>query len=95
MSLFGVYKTTISGGGYTIDLTAFQGTNATLDGTGKKLIAIAIANPAASTGDVNVATGASNGYAWPSRSRSSRAVSQSSTRLPGLASSTARTKRWT
>lgn len=63
VSQFGIYKTTISGGGYTIDVTSLQGSNGTLNANGKKLVAVCVANPAASAGDVNIATGASNGYA--------------------------------
>jgi len=62
-SVFGIYKTLISGGGYTIDVTSLQGSNGTLNANGKKLVAVCVANPATSTGDVNLATGASNGYA--------------------------------
>lgn len=65
VSLFGIYKTTISGGTYTVDVTSLQGSNGTLNATAKKLVAIAIANPVGSAGDVNVATGASNGYTIP------------------------------
>ncbi|HEY4309844.1 MAG TPA: hypothetical protein VGN12_10370 [Pirellulales bacterium] len=65
VSMFGVYKTTISSGGYTIDATSLQGTNGSLNATGKKLVAISVKNPTASVGDVNIATGAVNGYAIP------------------------------
>jgi hypothetical protein len=64
-TLFGVYKTAISGSGYTIDATSLQGSNGLLNATGKKLVAIALAHPAASAGDVSVSTGATNGYALP------------------------------
>lgn len=66
VSLFGVYKTTLSGG-YSIDFSSLQGSSGTLNATtgSKKLVAIIIANPSASSGDVNVATGASNGYTIP------------------------------
>jgi len=64
-TLFAVYKTLISGGGYNIDLTAAQGTNGNIDATGKKLLAVCIFNPAASAGFVQIATGGSNGYTLP------------------------------
>jgi hypothetical protein len=64
-SLFSVYKTLISGGGYTIDTTAAQGTNGTVNANGKKLIGLVINNPSASAGDAQVATGATNGYSLP------------------------------
>lgn len=64
-TLFGVYKTTISGSGYTIDATSLQGSNGLLNANGKRLVAIALAHPASSVGDVSVATGASSGYALP------------------------------
>lgn len=63
VALFSVYKPTISGGGFTIDLTAAQGSNGNINATGKKLLAVQVANPAGSAGDVTISTGASNGYA--------------------------------
>ena len=54
-------NTTISGGGYTLDLTSLAG----FDGTGLRIQRISVANPAGSTGNVTIATGATNGYALP------------------------------
>ncbi|HEY1600767.1 MAG TPA: hypothetical protein VGG64_14255 [Pirellulales bacterium] len=64
-ALFSIYNTLISGGGYTIDTTAAQGTNGTINANGKKLLGVVISNPAASAGDVQIATGGSNGYVLP------------------------------
>jgi hypothetical protein len=66
VALLAVYKTTIAGGGYTIDLSAAQGSNGTIDATGKRVQALRVSNPSGSTGDVTVATGASNGISLPS-----------------------------
>lgn len=65
VSMFGIYATTISGGTYTIDVTSLQGSNGTLNANGKRLVALAVANPSTSAGYVQIATGASNGYALP------------------------------
>jgi len=54
-------NTTISGGGYTIDLTNLNGQ----DGSGLRIQRILATNPANSVGNVTVATGASNGRAIP------------------------------
>jgi len=81
-TLFSVYKTAISSGGYTIDLTAAQGSNGNVDATGKKLLGVMIFNPAASAGFVQLATGGSNGYTIPHRSRSTPAALISSIRRP-------------
>lgn len=51
VAMFGAYATAISGGTYTIDVTALQGTNGALDCTAKKLIAACVVNPAASAGE--------------------------------------------
>ena len=58
-----VYQTTISGGLTDIDLTAAQGTNGNVDGTGLKVIGILVFNPTASMGNVTLAAGATNPYA--------------------------------
>ncbi len=55
------YITTISGGGYDIDLTAGQGTGGTLDCSGKKIRAILIVNPGGNP--MTIAPGGSNGHA--------------------------------
>lgn len=54
-------NTTISGGGYTIDLTSLGG----ISGSGLRIQRISVTNPSTSTGNVTVATGASNGRAIP------------------------------
>lgn len=64
-ALLSLYKSTISGGGYTIDLTAAQGSNGNVNASGKRIQAIRASNPSASTGNVTIATGASNGRAIP------------------------------
>lgn len=55
------YATTIAGGGYTIDLTAAQGTQETVDLTGKKVRAILI-NNTSNANAVTVDVGGANPY---------------------------------
>ena len=54
-------NTTISGGAYTIDLTSVGG----YSGAGLRIQRISVTNPSGSTGNVTIATGASNGRVIP------------------------------
>lgn len=60
-SLLSVYKTTISGGGYTVDLTNAQGTNGAVDGTGLHVIGLCVDN-SYSDNEVSIEDGASDEY---------------------------------
>lgn len=52
----------MSAGAATIDFTALTGTNgATIDGTGKRIIACIMTNPATNANSITISTGASNG----------------------------------
>jgi hypothetical protein len=63
-ALLSIYKTTI-GAGFTIDLTAAQGSNGNVNGSGKRIQAIRVSNPSASIANVTIATGVSNGHVIP------------------------------
>ena len=63
-ALFSVYKQALAAT-LTVDFTSAQGSNGNVNATGKRLLGILVTSPAASTADVNIATGASNGYALP------------------------------
>ena len=94
-ALLSLYKTTISGGGYTIDLTAAQGSNGNVNGTGKRIQAIRVSNPSASTGNVTIATGASNGGRSLPRLLSRRAVRRWCITTISAWTSTRPTRTWT
>lgn len=49
----------------TPNFTSAQGTNGNINATGLRLLGIVVVNPAASTADVTIATGAANGYSLP------------------------------
>ncbi len=63
-ALFAVYKQSL-GSTLSPDFTSAQGSNGNVNATGKRLLGMLVTNPATATADVNIATGATNGYALP------------------------------
>jgi len=61
---FSVYKQAL-GSTLSPDFTAAQGTNGNINATNKRLLGICIVSAATNTADVNIATGATNGYPLP------------------------------
>lgn len=61
--LVAAFEQALTAGAATIDLTGLAGTNgATVDGTGKKVIAAKFSNPVANSSPITIGEGAANGY---------------------------------
>lgn len=56
------FSKALSTGTGTIDLTALDGTEATINGTGKKVQAVLFRNPSTNANAITIVEGASNGY---------------------------------
>lgn len=57
------FSKALSTGTGTIDLTALDGTEATIDGSGKKVQAVLFRNPSTNANAITIVEGAINGYA--------------------------------